>query len=70
MYVYPNNDAGYVHGTLNSMYGGYLVNANNDNAAIQVDVLLESANIYYTANNGTTTSGLVCLGWTDRVNAA
>lgn len=70
MYVYPSNDAGYVHGTLNSMYGGYLVNANNDNAAVQVEVLLESANIYYTANNGTTTSGLVCLGWTDRVNAS
>lgn len=69
MEVYPNNDAGYSTGVVTT-YAASRTGSSNDNTSCTVEMLLESASIYYIASNGTTTSGLVCLGWTDRVNAS
>jgi hypothetical protein len=69
MEVYPNNAVGYGAGVADSFAASH-TGVSNDNTSCFCEMLLESASIYYIANNGTTTSGLVCIGWTDRVNAS
>lgn len=70
MYAFPNNDAGYTT-TIGAQYAARATGTANDAGSANVEMLLESANIYYISGNNAAgaNAALLCLGWRDRVNA-